>query len=104
MRNKCCKKLSAVGRKKTTAKKKAATINFYHQYYNSFNFMQPISPSTYNSNPVAASTPISTSNEQNLRQEKQEHPRDKRDKRVAAQTHQLWAMWKENIQGIESGK
>ena len=66
--------------------------------------MQPISPSTYNSNPVAASTPISTSNEQNLRQEKQEHPRDKRDKRVAAQTHQLWAMWKENIQGIESGK
>ena len=104
MRNKCCEKLSAVGRKKTTATKKATMINFYHQYYNPFNFMQPISPSTYNSNPVAASTPILTSNEQNLRQEKQEHPRDIRDKWVGAQTQRLWAMWKENIQGIESGK
>ena len=66
--------------------------------------MQPISPSTYNSNPGAASTPISTSNEQNLREEKQEDHRGKRDKWVSAQTHQLVAMWKENIQGIESGK
>ena len=58
----------------------------------------------YNSNPAAASTPISTSNEQNLREEKQEDHRGKRDKWVSAQTHQLVAMWKENIQGIESGK
>ena len=66
--------------------------------------MQPISHSTYNSNPVAASTPISTSNEQNLRQEKQEDPRGKRDKCVSAQTHRLGVMRKGNIQGIESGK
>ena len=66
--------------------------------------MQPISPSTYNSNPAAASTPISISNEQNLREEKQEDPRDKRDKWVSAQTHQPVAMRKENIQGIESNK
>ena len=66
--------------------------------------MQPISPSKYNSNPAAASTPISTSNEQNLREEKQEDPRGKKDKWVSAQTHRLVAMWKENIQRIESGK
>ena len=54
--------------------------NFYHQFYNPFDFMQPLSPSTYNSNPAAASTPISISNEQNLREEKQEDPRGKRDK------------------------
>ena len=78
--------------------------NFYHQYYNPFNFVQPISPSTYNSNLAAASTPISTSNEQNLREEKQEDHRDKRDKWVSVQAHRLVAIWKEIIQGIESGK
>ena len=66
--------------------------------------MQPISPSAYNYNPVAASTPISTSNEQHLREEKQEEPRGKKDKRVNAQTHRFVALWKENIQGIESAK
>ena len=65
--------------------------NFYHQYYNPFNFMQPISSSTYNSNPVSASRPISTSNEQKVREEKQEYPKDKRDKWVSAQIHQLQA-------------
>ena len=66
--------------------------------------MQPVSPSTYNSNPVAASTPIATSNEQNFREEKEEDSRGKIDKWVSAQTHRLVAKWKENIQGIESGK
>ena len=42
--------------------------------------MQPVSPSTYNSNPVAGSTPISTSNEQNFREEKEEESRGKIDK------------------------
>ena len=55
---------------------------------------------TFNSNPAAASTPISTSKEQNLKEEKQEDPRGKRDKWVSAQTHRLVAMWKEKIQGI----
>ena len=54
--------------------------NFYHQCYNQFNFVQPISPLTYNSNPVAASTHISTSNEQNSREEKQEDLRGKGNK------------------------
>ena len=63
---------------KTIATKKATMSNFYHQYYNPFNFMQPISPPTYNYNPVAASTPISISNKQNLREEKQGDPRGKR--------------------------
>ena len=67
-------------KEKTTATKKVTMSNFYHQYYYPFIFMQPVSPTTYNSNPVAASTPISTSNEQNLREEKQEDPRGKRDK------------------------
>ena len=66
--------------------------------------MQAISPSVYNYNSEAASTPISTSNEQHLREEKQEELRGKKDKWVNAQTHRFVAMWKENIQGIESAK
>ena len=60
--------------------------------------MGPNSPSTYISNLVIASTPLSTSNKQNLREEKQEDPRCKRDKLVSAQTHRLVAMWTENIE------
>ena len=60
--------------------------------------MGPNSPPTYISNLVIASTPLSTSNKQNLREEKQEDPRYKRDKLVSAQTHRLVAMWTENIQ------
>ena len=66
--------------------------------------MQPISPPAYNCNPVAASTPISTSNEQSLREEKEEDPNGKRNGWVSARTHRSVSMWKENIQGIESGK
>ena len=91
-------------KERTTAMKKGTMSNFYHHYYNPINFMQPISHSTYNSNPAAVSTPIPTSNEQNLREEKQEDPRGKRDKWISAQTHWLVAMVKEKIQGIESGK
>ena len=53
--------------------------------------MQPISRTAYKSNPVAASTLISTSNEQNLREEKQE-PRGKKEKWVSVQTHRLVVM------------
>ena len=60
-------------KEKATVTKKATMNNFYHQYYNPFNFMQPISPSMYNSNPAAASTPILTSNEK---------IQDKRNKKV----------------------
>ena len=44
-------------KEKTAAMKKATISNFYHQYYNPFNFMQPVSPPAYISNPVAAATP-----------------------------------------------
>ena len=78
--------------------------NFYRQCYNQFNFVQPISPLTYNSNPVAATKQISTSNEQNSREEKQEDLRGKGNKQVSAQAHRLVATWKGNIQVIESHK
>ena len=58
-------------KKKTIATKKATMSDFIHQYHNIFNFLRPILPATFDSNFVGASTPISMSNEQNLREEKQ---------------------------------
>ena len=93
-------------KEKPTATKKATMRNFYHQYYNTFSiiyyntfyiYAASFTWSTYNSYPVATSTSISKSNKQNFGEGRQEGPSRHRD-------HWLVAMWKENIQGIESGK